>query len=1022
MKRLTYTWLLLVLLFLSACSEPAPSGLGVLAVKPQTRVLLFSNVPAGQSAVSTILLYNTGTTSLTISSMKITGGQKRFSLTKTNASSFVVEPGVVEKISVQYMANTAEHSKARLVLSSPDAANVNERGEFVITLQYRPTPTFIDMDCQGLLSFGMVHPDNPKTLSCTLSNTGELSVTYTKALFFSETVEKQHFDWIEPSFPFTLQAKQKNKVVVKIRYKPPVSPFAKDEGRFFLTTEKGIDSLALRVRGTRSQPLLQVLTEMSCSSDTTCRSIDPRLHCKPIGTSGKHQCQTGNVASQFLRFGLTSVGKSRTQRIRLRSAGKSPLKIHKISGIDSTAFSLQPFSKPLPWILQPGEEVELWVRYAPQISQIDKAFFFIESNSRVSPRITVELTADYKHCFLWTLPVSRRIKFVAAKSVRVDLFNGGLTPCQVDSVGFEKGKYWKVAPEISRPFVLLPGRSKSFLVSFFPRQDPKAVDKLWFRSADKLVKDISVELIAEIGGRKCHFLLSGPTFYFGNVQPGKSVRVSLPVSNIGYGQCLITSAKVFGTNPSGHRAFRLLNPPTFPITLANNQGHYFTIEYKPPLERAAFEGKVEIKTNDSVQNSLSIRLVGEASLPCLTLSVDRLWFGSSQVHCRARKKTIVLYHEGHKHCPRELTILRVSLGVKTTREFSIVFGPLTPFKLRQGQSLTYTLNYKPTSIGFDNGVFWLDFSDTVKRTLGVFLSGEGTSDAKQKDVFQQQALPKIDILLVIDDSSSIGDEQKNLAANMQTFLLWMMRLKIDYHIGVVTTDVSGRRRKPGCLRGTPRFVSPSTPGAFKALLKNIAVGTSGSGTERGLYAAYLALQDDILRDGRCNKGFLRKDAALSVLFFSDEEDQSTGGLDFYTLFLKSIKNPSQKERIRVSAIVGEPPSGCLVKGVGSASSGARYWQVSKSVGGVQASICDEKWSSKISNMMGFDIQLQRHFLLSRTPDVNTLFVLVNGKQVPQNPKNGWSFEAASNTLSFSGAFVPPSRAIISVQYKAVCQP
>ena len=73
-------------------------------------------------------------------------------------------------------------------------------------------------------------------------------------------------------------------------------------------------------------------------------------------------------------------------------------------------------------------------------------------------------------------------------------------------------------------------------------------------------------------------------------------------------------------------------------------------------------------------------------------------------------------------------------------------------------------------------------------------------------------------------------------------------------------------------------------------------------------------------------------------------------------------------------------------------------------------------------MMGFDIQLQRHFLLSRTPDVNTLFVLVNGKQVPQNPKNGWSFEAASNTLSFSGASVPPSRAIISVQYKAVCQP
>jgi hypothetical protein len=165
----------------------------------------------------------------------------------------------------------------------------------------------------------------------------------------------------------------------------------------------------------------------------------------------------------------------------------------------------------------------------------------------------------------------------------------------------------------------------------------------------------------------------------------------------------------------------------------------------------------------------------------------------------------------------------------------------------------------------------------------------------------------VDILLVIDDSPSMGAEQAELRARLPTLFrelaaLAAKGLRADYHIGVVTTDLGagdhidmncrpgglggrlqrvGRQASPGCpaptdgsflrynqLLGTSNVPAGSTLEATLGCMA--AVGEVGCGFEQPLEAAYRALHDNIAE----NVGFLRPDGILVVLFITDEDDCS----------------------------------------------------------------------------------------------------------------------------------------------------
>ncbi|MFO7561740.1 MAG: VWA domain-containing protein [Enhygromyxa sp.] len=191
---------------------------------------------------------------------------------------------------------------------------------------------------------------------------------------------------------------------------------------------------------------------------------------------------------------------------------------------------------------------------------------------------------------------------------------------------------------------------------------------------------------------------------------------------------------------------------------------------------------------------------------------------------------------------------------------------------------------------------------------------------------------KVDVLLVIDNSGSMGEEQANLAANFGPFIEKLEAAGADYRIGITTTDLGGKGCASGgaggelvlssCLDRPETFVfqqddqfetacaahcqyddatlavRPTVIGAdgeaaprpwiesysgvgnlpsgidtLEAFQCFAPQGISGCGWESPLEAMARAL-DNMQNPERPEHGFLRSDALLAVLIVTDEVDCS----------------------------------------------------------------------------------------------------------------------------------------------------
>ncbi|MEE2828645.1 MAG: hypothetical protein VX498_05630 [Myxococcota bacterium] len=184
----------------------------------------------------------------------------------------------------------------------------------------------------------------------------------------------------------------------------------------------------------------------------------------------------------------------------------------------------------------------------------------------------------------------------------------------------------------------------------------------------------------------------------------------------------------------------------------------------------------------------------------------------------------------------------------------------------------------------------------------------------QTDVFQQEIRKTVDILLVVDNSCSMIDEQIKLASNFDNFIEQFLTVDVNYQIGVVTTDMSDPEHQ-GRLVGETKLITSEmdVDSARETFSENVKVCATGSGFERGLAAAEAALSESFLAEGGPNAGLLRDDAALSIVFVSDEDDGSALPVGEYLTFFKGLKGDQgyrDDTLINLSAVVGEPPDGC----------------------------------------------------------------------------------------------------------------
>jgi len=148
----------------------------------------------------------------------------------------------------------------------------------------------------------------------------------------------------------------------------------------------------------------------------------------------------------------------------------------------------------------------------------------------------------------------------------------------------------------------------------------------------------------------------------------------------------------------------------------------------------------------------------------------------------------------------------------------------------------------------------------------------------------------MDILFVIDNSGSMGQEQTNLIANFPNFISVIEASGLDWRVAVTTTGrdytyntVTPFGSFPESTSGesgemlqkcsmTKRWIDKTdpNPGTTFSCLAN--VGTGGSSEEMPLGAIRDAFEDR-MTDGT-NVGFRRQDALLGIVILTDENDCS----------------------------------------------------------------------------------------------------------------------------------------------------
>jgi len=272
---------------------------------------------------------------------------------------------------------------------------------------------------------------------------------------------------------------------------------------------------------------------------------------------------------------------------------------------------------------------------------------------------------------------------------------------------------------------------------------------------------------------------------------------------------------------------------------------------------------------------------------------------------------------------------------------------------------------------------------------------------------------QVDILWVVDDSQTMAQHQNRLAAQFDYFMDALLSTKLNYHLGVISTD---RGAYNGQLLGNPKVINLVTTNPKSVFGQNVKLGSGGSPVERGL-----ASLDDALSPGMLsglNSGFLRDEALLVVIFLSDENDHSTGQAADYINMLDQLK-PRLPSGARgwMANFIGSLDNSPVCQSYGAdAEAGVRYMDVVSASGGISESICTSDLSKALTSVRKRIVEVITQYHLAKEPFLETLQVFINGILIPQNSDNGWTY--ANKIVTFHGASIPTSDAVVSVNYQA----
>lgn len=700
-------------------------------------------------------------------------------------------------------------------------------------------------------------------------------------------------------------------------------------------------------------------------------------------------------------FGDIAVGGVGTARVTIGNTGTGVLRLDSVEMLSPTDDLSVTVDAELPVAMAAGETVDAVIRFAPRQGRaaLDAALLLYSSDP-LSPVVAVPVDGGASGVGLEILPnVAHFGRLAQSTSRELTLVARSVGTTTIHDVTVRaEGNGFSLA-EALPPFSLAPGQAVTMVARATAVADAVAAGGSTGRiivAGGGAVAEGALAFLA--GGSGCQPVASIAHSNLGFVPLGSGAAGSVVVDNVGDAPCRLERFEPGGSGLGFDTDFTAAAQGLTNL-LPGTSGRVqfgFTATRQGSRSTVVELGFVDVGAPLFVSASA---IAIDGSLGTVPPTIDLGPVGST---CSDPDGASALVNDGG--VPLEVVAMVMD---PPDAPFVVDVGTL-PFTLLPGASRGIAVSGLLNRASIGTSTATVTFTTGVSVYASVQLTLEVTAeDAPGEERFTSAPVLAVDIIFVVDNSGSMQDDQQLLADNFAAFLAGAATSGLpDFQLGVTTTDVLSPNSARGELVGEPGVLTSGTPGLAALFGDRVQVGVDGAGLELGLEAARLAFEHP------ANSGFLRRDAALSLIFVTDEDDG--GGIPELLPDASLSRAPSEYMALLQSlktGSVGNTP--IMVSGVLVPGAAPRYEVMVRAFGGTVLDIGTPDWGSRLSDIGRDTFSLTRRYTLVGVPLTGTMTVTVDGR-----PTTDFVLDVERNTVILDAA--PRAGAEVVVRYQSDC--
>ncbi len=255
---------------------------------------------------------------------------------------------------------------------------------------------------------------------------------------------------------------------------------------------------------------------------------------------------------------------------------------------------------------------------------------------------------------------------------------------------------------------------------------------------------------------------------------------------------------------------------------------------------------------------------------------------------------------------------------------------------------------------------------------------------------QVRAVDGVDIIWVIDTSGSMSQYQDNLLAGIDHM---MNALPLGgWRLVMIPTDPN---------KSVIEQQFPLVPGDTIIDAEDMYRAMLSGPNEKGFDSVF-----EYIEHNPYAASWMRHDAALLVVFVSDEDDQSdilVGSHDFIGWYV-----PRRFGNVYLASIVMKESQDSLCPGSPGSQAGLAYIDATNILFGTVVDICSDDWAPGVADATS-QIEPYEYLELSHKPIPDTIRVFIDGL-----PNHDWSYDEPSNSIIFS--IIPGGGSLVEAGY------